>query len=397
MSAALLLLLLAPAGSAEIRVVSPSGPYMQIQTAVDAANDGDLVLVHSGTYDSFAVQAKSLTVCADTSAIVHLQGGVSVLDLTTGQTVCIIGLHAFGDPDAFPLMPWGLHAAGNLGSVRCDRCEFVASWADTDAALVESSTDVSFVACQLRGAEGVDVGGSGTRAEGSTLTFFDCTVQGGAGLPSNSSLFEGGNGGAGLHAETSTIFSSGSSFRGGDGGYGSFYPFGITAPGPGEGGAGVELAPGCLMRFLDSLMDGGEFGDPDYPDWDAPNAVGGTFTALSGTKRTMFVLNPARELTSLNFSLHGAASEGVYLLVGKQTGVQWDPARQANSLVGSPFRTLFVGTTNPSGNLTANLVLYDLGAGVQFDMFYLQPLFVGPSGAQQLGTPITLAALDQAF
>jgi hypothetical protein len=56
-----------------------------------------------------------------------------------------------------------------------------------------------------------------------------------------------------------------------------------------------------------------------------------------------------------------------------------------------------VGTTNGFGDLSVNLPLSDLGAGVQFDMFYLQPLFVGSGGAQQLGTPITLAALDQAF
>ena len=83
--------------------------------------------------------------------------------------------------------------------------------------------------------------------------------------------------------------------------------------------------------------------------------------------------------------------------MGLETGLQWDPAHEANFLLASPFRTLPVGTTNGSGDLTISLPLSDLGSGVQSDMFYLQPLFVGPGGAQQLGTPITLAALDQAF
>ena len=391
-------LLLAPLTAGVVLEVSPSGPYTQIQDAVDAANDGDLVLVHAGAYGAFTVEAKSLTVVADTNELVTVTGSANVLDLTAGQTVALIGLHVHGDPVFDPTTLYPLSIDGDQGSVRCEGCEFIAAPFYQPGAWIGSSSDVSFVGCQLQGCISGDVGGCGAQAVASTLSFFDCTVQGGDGLPSDMAATYGGNGGPGLNADGCTIFSSGSTFRGGNGGYGQFYPYGITQPGPGDGGPGVVLVPGCLMRFLDTLMVGGEFGDPDYPSWDGPPAIGGTFTAIPGAKRTMTVSNPARELTSLNFSLHGAVGESVYLLVGKNTGVQWEPMNKANFLVAPPwYRTLYVGTTNGSGNLNVSLPLSDLGGGVQFQMFYLQPLFVGPGGAQQLGTPITLAALDQAF
>ena len=392
-------LLLSSLVGGNVLVVSPTGTYTQIQDAVNAANDGDLVLVHTGTYDSFTVQAMSLTVVADTGAAVTLQGGVTVSDLASGQRVCLIGLHALGENVWPSTMPNGLLAQQNLGSLRCERCDFSAQMDGVDAVLIQSSSDVSFVGCQLTGGEGPSefYGGAGARLEDSMATFFDCTLHGGEGWTSDTPILPGGNGGEGLNASGCTIFSSGSSFTGGNGGFGQeYYLIEITIPEPGYGGAGIDLAGGSLMSALDCLAQGGAFGDP-IPPWSAPAVVGDTFTTLSGTKRTMTSANPVRELTNLSFALHGAGNQSVYLLVGTETALQWDPIRKANFLLARPFRTLPVGATNGAGNLSVTLPLSDLGSGVQSEMFYVQPLFVSTGGAQQLGTPITLAALDQAF
>jgi hypothetical protein len=314
MPALLAALLVAPLTAGVVLEVSPTGPYTQIQAAVTAANDGDLVLVHGGNYTSFTVQAKSLTVVADTGAIVNLQGGVSVLGLAAGQTVCIIGLHAYGDPDYLSLMPSGFLAQGNLGRVRCERCQLSAQLTDTDAARIESSSDVSFVACQMLGGAGYGLGGAGVRAADSTLTFFDSTVHGGNGI-SFGGLADGGSGGEGLAAGSSTIFSSGSSFIGGNGGSASFV--GIITPDPGYGGAGADLASGSLMRHIQSGFVGGLDGDFAAS---APPTIGGTFALIPGTLRSMTGANPVRELTPLGFTFHGAPGENVYLLVGLEPG-----------------------------------------------------------------------------
>ena len=49
MPALIAALLFAPLTAGVVLEVSPTGPYTQIQAAVNAANDGDLVLVHAGT------------------------------------------------------------------------------------------------------------------------------------------------------------------------------------------------------------------------------------------------------------------------------------------------------------------------------------------------------------
>ena len=134
MRSALALLLLAPLASADVLVVSPTGPYMQIQAAVNAANDGDLVLVKPGlSYSGFHVQAKSLTVVADNwTSSTTLHATVIVSDLAAGQTVALIGLRAdlWNLPAAGGVPQDGLFSNNNQGSVRCQSCTFYASWTE---------------------------------------------------------------------------------------------------------------------------------------------------------------------------------------------------------------------------------------------------------------------------
>jgi len=121
--------------------------------------------------------------------------------------------------------------------------------------------------------------------------------------------------------------------------------------------------------------------------------------SLAGTARTLAVApNPLRELQSVNLSFHGAPGELVFLLVGQETAVLWDPLRLANFMIAPPhYRTLFLGTTNAAGDLSVSRPFPDLGGTTQSRVYFLQPMFSGAAGAQQLGTPVTLAVLDQAF
>jgi pectin methylesterase-like acyl-CoA thioesterase len=66
--------------SANVLVVDASGggSYTQIQPAIDAADDGDTILVKSGSYTWFSVIDKSIAIVGDAGANVSLVGGARV-------------------------------------------------------------------------------------------------------------------------------------------------------------------------------------------------------------------------------------------------------------------------------------------------------------------------------
>ena len=63
----------------------PGVDFTDIQSAVNAAADGDLVLVHAGTYPGFTIRQKSLVVEGD---------GPGAVSLSTSATVAITDVDA---------------------------------------------------------------------------------------------------------------------------------------------------------------------------------------------------------------------------------------------------------------------------------------------------------------
>ncbi len=94
---------------------SGTGDATSIADAIQIANNGDLILVESGTYDGFTIQEKSLQVRASPGADVVVEGRVLLRELNAQQPVVLEGLtlnganlSAFGSeflrvvaPDAF--------------------------------------------------------------------------------------------------------------------------------------------------------------------------------------------------------------------------------------------------------------------------------------------------------
>ncbi len=62
------------------------GGGLGISEAVALASDGDVILVHAGTYPGFTVAGKSLVVAADAGEAPLIQGTVIVHSLADGQT-----------------------------------------------------------------------------------------------------------------------------------------------------------------------------------------------------------------------------------------------------------------------------------------------------------------------
>ncbi len=71
---------------AGVLVVAPSGaPFTTIQTAVDAAVDGDVVLVKPGTYGGFTLNSKSLALVSDPAGAAHIAGATLIANVGVGR------------------------------------------------------------------------------------------------------------------------------------------------------------------------------------------------------------------------------------------------------------------------------------------------------------------------
>src|SRR5262245_20334465 len=94
-------ILLATGASAQsvFVVASVPGPGVfstDIQPAVDAAADGDVVLVKAGAYSGFTINAKGVSVVADAGASVVANGLVFVSSLSASQNVLLQRLVVHG-------------------------------------------------------------------------------------------------------------------------------------------------------------------------------------------------------------------------------------------------------------------------------------------------------------
>ena len=250
--------------------------YSNIQTAIDAAADGDTLLVAEGEYAPFTIDGKSLSIFAPfQEASIPLIGGVpiQIRNLGPQQRVVISGLDVHSDPGG---VGWGARALRlqqNQGYVYIQDSKFelpIQSYFDFDCTspsgqpgtTVLNSDRVAFSSCEFTGRGGShsddwcsDIGAwstAGTPAVhcvGSTMTFFQCVMVGGSGGGSSATGTEVG--GAGLSLQDSRAFLLGTNALGGSGGTddaGTPYS---------SGGPGVVMAMQSELRYIDSTLLGG--------------------------------------------------------------------------------------------------------------------------------------------
>ena len=79
------------------------GDFVTIQAAVDAAVDGDTILVKPGAYAGFTATNKALSIVGDTMSTVHVGGGVRVLNLSAGKAFLLQNVGSDGAFSADPL------------------------------------------------------------------------------------------------------------------------------------------------------------------------------------------------------------------------------------------------------------------------------------------------------
>jgi hypothetical protein len=388
---------------------SGGGDYTQIQAAIDAASDGDVLLVRNGSYAAFIVDDKALAIVGDTSADVQVVGAASVRNLSASKTAVIEHLSATGAGSGNTV--FGLYLSNDHGRIRVESCSFTgaaSSGNGQDAVRIDACADVALTSTNATGGSSATypsscchyVGGAGLRATGSTVTIYRSTLRGGSGA--GNSDVNGGSGGNGCSASATSLFASGSSFLGGDGGEAGAPSLGESDGG--DGGDGIALASSSTAILLQDIEQGGAAGphNPAYPtslDGLAGHArTGAGYTDLPGSQKRMHTVTPLRENEVFEMTFTGAPGEQVALIVANAADYTLKLSWKGVLLVqhGHPMLSIPVGTIPLGGTLTVQCAAMDLG-GLPSRVLHLQPVFVDPQGNRTIGNPSSTVILSHLY
>ncbi len=423
----IVLSLSAPLLRADVLVVDETGggDFTDIQPAVDAANDGDVVLVKSGTYPFFTISHKGVSIVADSGAQVAVQG-IRVQNTLVDHVVVLAGLESYGAKLAVDDYWEALALDTTRGPVRVESCTLVGpdgiwhleyydtSNAGEDAVRAFLALDVSFTRCTMTGGNGepdtlalpeIANGGDGLQAEGCSIAIHDSILRGGDGANNfDQDLSHGGIGGHGAVVRdhpllASLLHASGSTFHGGAGGSAA-----LCLDLPGNGGHGLWLdGPTTTAHLIDDLLEGGlgsDCGGIESEDGEPLRVTNGAVAnMMSGETRRLQGVTPVREGTVATLSFTGRPNDRVHLMVGAEPGFRLVLAYNGVVLLRTPAlqQYRFVRTIPAGGRLNVPLAVPALPPLIEARNFYLQGLFQDPTTRRWLSGPSTLVVLDGSF
>lgn len=267
--------LVAPA-YADVLEVGVGLDHSTLQEAVDAAADGDVILLRENQpNDGAVIQGKALTVlglppnwASDLSRVQSRR--IAVRDLAADQEVCLGNLRIVDDDLVFGVFGGALQVHDSAGRVLVQDCVMEGTVGNCDSPAfhqdgspglrVEGSDNVVLVGSEAVGGPGDSAGNVGYPTSGgygvfgrdSTLSLYDSIAIAG---PTGSLVTEDGNGWPGAHGLDGIncfVYAARCSFTGanGGGGVGSFY-YGYFCNDGGSGGDGVKLTSGGALRHVD--------------------------------------------------------------------------------------------------------------------------------------------------
>lgn len=354
---------MAVAGDVHVVDGTGAGDFLTPQKAIDAAQEGDVILVREGRYPRFSVTGKAVSIVAEAGASPKmLKGtgtGVCWIDHSMASSVFLVsGIDAhlrFHYMDGVVLVSGATTPVPNeplYSGVYAYDCEWV---------LVSG--------CRFLGGDGYDTTGGGPAC----------------------------NGGSGVEAHYSTnVAVYDCQIQGGDGGYGSS---GLSCGYGGAGGSGVFLAGssfGFTQRLLaiPGLGGGGDCGD-------GPDGLVVAIDSSSAHARSPhdeFVLKAPRvlrEKKSGAIVIRGHPGVRVSLGVSHGLDPRFVGAGAGVFALRSPVQLIDMGTIPPSGVLVRPYTASDLPASEEGGVLYLQAVGNVPaSKIRYLSNPEALVVLD---
>ncbi len=410
------------AGNVLVVDATGAGAITQLQAAVNAASDGDTLLVKPGNYAGFSVANKALDVVADTSSSsgpAHIDGAVQINGLAAARAFTLTGFEIRG-----PVSSSGVRLASCAGSVRVQGCAVRGGDAPAcssgffpngyPALEIDTCADVVVTRCSLRGSNGgtqvnfpysgyAGYGREGLYGRYSQVAVYDSTLIGGDGGAQTPGACVGasGYGGGGGRAATASgcvpFFASGCTFRGGAGGVGDIES--------GWGGVGLEMigAPGPVWSrgwVLDSSLLGGASACAGCPPAAGSAASPrNMLSVVAGTARRRVAPTLAREQNLARLNLEGQPGDRVEVWISERPRFAFSPSWSGVLHVDAhpPASVLQAGIVGANGVLVYAWPVSELGPVVESRRVFLQAAFIDASGQATLGTPHTLVLLDSSF
>lgn len=262
--------------------------FTDLQPAIDAAGEGDTILVKAGLYGPFDIDAKSLVIVGERGELAEVATTVQVRNLAANQHVTLQGLGLTG------LGFWAVNLVDNEGPVWLERLSsprgLVFGLSATD------SSQVIALDCQFTG-ESLAHGLVATR---SSVFAYDC-------------LFFGSD--AGVRLDGSTLYAAGSTFRGYDGEGCSVGHLGAL------GGDALMMVGASEAYLLDTDLEPGmgaiaspPFACGDGPDGRPVDPPSANVSFLRTVARGLSLDSPSRVGESVDLTVQGPPGEFVLLL-----------------------------------------------------------------------------------
>lgn len=410
--------------SAGVITVGVGGDYLEIQDAVDAASDGDVLLVYEGTYQPVVIEDLGISLVADVDAMVCIENGLIIKKLAAGKNMLISGIKVEYADSTEGI---ALKMNNNLGAVRFEKSTFLGSdfysffsigqW-PSRAANIFSSNDVAFIDCHIEGGAGgrgdypyATDGADGMLAKNSTVACYHCTVVGGVGGIGRLAYEDGGDGGTCYFSYNSFLYAADCLFQGGDAGDGGDGDEWGGGGSGGDGGHGLHLTGTLCKAYLQSCIEtpgsggqggmGGLFTSPGPPGSPGQELLieNGYAENLTGSAHGFMAPGPVKEGESFSLEFSGEPNGLAGLLVGTGLDTQFMYGLKGQLLLSpNPMPVLFfIVPLSGSGYVDISTQLPELGPGVTDITVYMQSLFADDTGSLYLGTARTFVGLDSTF
>jgi len=381
------------------------GDFTTLQQVVDAAQDGDIVLVRPGDYEaSNAFPGATfgnigLTIVADGTGPVDFPS-LRITGIPAGKTFVLRGVRLVNDVDFGPVF-FRLQVDGSQGVTVVEDC-YIGGIDDTFISLPAQvvrvlSASLALEDCDIVGSPGKDFitdtlpanqGNWGLYALAARVSLADCTLAAGSGGDELTGVSNGAAaGGTGIFSIGSQLQISGCTITGGAGGHdtGAAQPSGAAA-----GGAGLIADVPSLVRLRDSTVSGGAGGTDASgvpgPDGVAIDAPAGVIVQLPGPARTVHIDAPLAEGDSGQLLLGGEPGELAVLLVSFEGTWFNVPKFGGPLLVGAPaFAPWVLGTLDGSGELQVGFVAPHFGLSPDTGMRVVLQVITSGGAATVLG------------